>query len=70
MEPSEAIIPLVVSSSRILIPVTSSDCNDALAIDYLVVKRTSSLEFSIPDDVFELRKEAVQLLDAGCFPLF
>ena len=36
----------------------------------LVVKRISLLEYSTPDDVFELRKEAVELLDAGHFPLF
>ena len=39
-------------------------------MDYLVVKRIILLESSTTDDVFELRKEAVDSLDAGRFPLF
>ena len=53
-----------------MIPVTSTDCNDALAIDYLVSKRIILLESLTPDDLFGLRKEEVESIDTGCFPLF
>ena len=39
-------------------------------MDYSVVKKIRLLGSSMPDDVFELRKEAVESLDAGRFPLF
>ena len=39
-------------------------------MDSSFVKRIHLLESSTPDDVFELRKEAVKSLDAGRFPLF
>ena len=39
-------------------------------MDSSVVKRIHLLESSTPDDVFELRKEAVESLDSGRFPLF
>ena len=65
MYPSEAILPLVVSSSSISIPVTSTDCDDALAMDPLVAKRICLLGSSTSDNVFELSKEAVKSLDAG-----
>ena len=39
-------------------------------MDSLVVKIIRLLESSTPDDIFELRKEAVKSLDAGHFPLF
>ena len=53
-----------------MISVTSTNRNDALAMDYSFVKIIRLLESSTPDDVFELRKEEVKSLDAGCFPLF
>ena len=70
MYPSEAILPLVVSLSSILITLTPTDYDDELEMDSLVVKRIHLLESSTSDDVFELRKEAIELLDAGRFPLF
>ena len=59
---------LVVSSPFILIPVTSKNQDDALSMDYLVVKWIRLLESSTPYDVFELSKESDKLLDAACFP--
>ena len=53
-----------------MIPVISTDVDDALAMDFSVVKRICLLESSMPDDFFELRKESVESLDAGYFPLF
>ena len=49
-------------------PVTLTDCNDALAMDSLIVKRIILLDSSTPNYVFELRKEAAESLDAGRFP--
>ena len=63
-------LPLLVSLSSILITLTPTDYNDELEMDSLVVKRIHLLESSTPDDVFELRKESVESLDAGRFPLF
>ena len=53
-----------------MIPVTSTDYDDALAMDSFIIKKNCLLEFSTSYDVFELKKEAVESLDAGCFPSF